>query len=236
MIARARTGLAQLPLALSRLPGLLRGPQALAFLPALSLASFWLGGELALIATALTVPLIIALSGMVEAQRKEGAPRAVQNGLSARNALIYALDGALGDDASDARTSICFAVEIDELKTLEERYGRKAGERIIEKTGERLADCLRDYDVITRVDPATFAIAISPMRNCDLEVAIQMASRVQAAVETPISVDATSVYIATSIGFCLSSRAPSARGEAMLDAALVAMVEARRNGPSAIRA
>jgi len=127
-------------------------------------------------------------------------------------------------------------VEIDEFKSIEERYGRKAGDEILAKTAERITDCLRDYDIIARVDPATFAVAMGPMRHCDLEVAIQLSGRLQKAIETPISVDATTVYIASSIGFCLSARAPSDHGEAMLDAALVAMVEARRNGPSAIRA
>ncbi|MEM8592362.1 MAG: GGDEF domain-containing phosphodiesterase [Pseudomonadota bacterium] len=74
------------------------------------------------------------------------------------------------------------------------------------------------------------------MRYCDVETAIQLAGRLQSAIESPVSVDSTTVYITSSIGFCVSSRAPSPNGEAMLDAALVAMVEARRNGPSAIRA
>ena len=222
---------------LSSLPHLLTGSQALAFLPAISLASYWFGGELALIVAALAVPLVIALLGIVDHRspiHPNGTPSL--NDLSQRDQLILSLEESLSPAALKSRTSVCFAVEIDEFKSIEERYGRKAGEEILKKTSERIVDSLRDYDVIARVDPATFAIAMAPMRHCDLEVAIQMAGRLQTAVEAPISVDATSVYISTSIGFCLSTRSPSERGEAKLDAALVAMVEARRNGPSAIRA
>ncbi|MEM9855032.1 MAG: bifunctional diguanylate cyclase/phosphodiesterase, partial [Pseudomonadota bacterium] len=237
MIARAQTGLESLRKSLASLPKLLTGPQALAFLPAISLASFWLGGEVALITAALAVPLVIALLGVFEPDPHGNLPgSAAVSDANLRNRLVASLNDALGSGTAKTRISVCFAVELDEFKSLEERYGRKAGDEIIAKTATRIADCLRDYDVIARIDPATFAVAMAPMRHCDLEVAIQMASRLQAAIEEPVSVDATTIYVSSSIGFCLSSRSPSDRGEAMLDAALVAMVEARRNGPSAIRA
>ena len=222
---------------LSSLPKFLTGPQALAFLPAVSLASFWLGGELALITAALAVPLVIGLLGVFDREHSEHLEgNQALTDINMRDRLIQGLDEALTSSVSKTRTSVCFAVELEEFRSIEERYGRKAGDELLARTAERIADSLRDYDVIARVDPATFAVAMAPMRHCDLEVAIQMASRLQAAIETPISVDGATVYVTSSIGFCLSSRSPSERGEAMLDAALVAMVEARRNGPSAIRA
>ncbi len=221
----------------SNMPKILTGAQALAFLPAISLASFWFGGELALIVTALAVPLSISLLGLYSKHTPtalDGA--AMLTDVNLRNQLIQALDQSLLAPTAISRTSVCFAIELDEFKSIEERYGRKAGDQVLAKTAERIADALRDYDVIARVDPATFAVAMAPMRHCDLEVAIQMSGRLQEAIEMPVSIDATSIYISSSIGFCLSTRAPAERGEAMLDAALVAMVEARRNGPSAIRA
>ncbi|MEM9840847.1 MAG: bifunctional diguanylate cyclase/phosphodiesterase [Pseudomonadota bacterium] len=237
MIARAKGGLYALRRSAASLHKLLTGPQALAFLPAVSLASYWIGGELALICTALAVPFVTALLGIVDINKRAPVDGTrVLGDVTMREQLIEALNGALNAGASKARTSVCLAVELDDFKTIEERYGRKAGDEILAKTAERIADSLRDYDVIARVDPATFAVAMCPMRQCDLEVAIQLAGRLQEAIEVPISVDASTVYISSSIGFCLSTRAPANTGESMLDAALVAMVEARRNGPSAIRA
>ncbi|MEM9350127.1 MAG: bifunctional diguanylate cyclase/phosphodiesterase [Pseudomonadota bacterium] len=237
MIARAKGGFRTIQSHFFSLPKLLTGPQALAFLPAISLASFWFGGETSLVISALAVPLVIGILGVFDPENR--APRSgadILNDVNMRDRLIQSLDASLGSGASKTRSSVCFTVEIDEFKSIEERYGRKAGDEILAKTAERIADSLREYDVIARVDPATFAVAMAPMRHCDLEVAIQLAGRLQKAVEEPVSVDATTVYIGSSIGFCLSGRAPSERGEGMLDAALVAMVEARRNGPSAIRA
>ncbi|MEL6701765.1 MAG: bifunctional diguanylate cyclase/phosphodiesterase, partial [Pseudomonadota bacterium] len=194
-----------------------------------------MGGESALIATALILPLIVMI---VETLRPDTtAPvdgQKLLNDVGLRDRLIQTLDKAL--EEGTRRGSICFTVEVDEFRSIEERYGRKSGEVVLAKTSERISDSLREFDVLARVDPATFAVAVTSMRACDLETAIQMASRLQEAVEQPVSVESTSIYVVCSIGFCLSSRAPSTRGEAMLDAALVAMVEARRNGPSAIRA
>ena len=211
------------------------GPAVLAFLPAVMLAAFWLGGEGALLAAALILPLLYAISALL---RSTGPlpidARDTVDDITLKDKLVDVLDAALDDDGN--RTSVCFAIEIDEFKAIEERFGRKAGEDILVQTAERIADSLRDYDVIARVDPATFAIASAPMRQCDLEVAIQMASRLQAAVEVPVQQDSTTIYIQSSVGFCLSTRAPAHKGSAVLDAALAAMVEARRNGPSAIRA
>lgn len=215
----------------------LLGPPVLAFLPAVTLAAYWLGGERALLVAALLLPLLYALSALLVQNGEEPLDgHATLSDVNSRDRLIQALDVAVDDQNDTARTSVCFAIEIDEFKTLEERYGRKAGEDIQAQTAERIADSLRGYDVIARVDPATFAVASAPMRQCDLETAIQVAARLQSAIEQPISIDNTTIYICSSIGFCLTSRAPANRGEAVLDAALVAMVEARRNGPSAMRA
>jgi len=215
----------------------LLGPPVLAFLPAATLAAYWLGGERALLLAALLLPLLYAISALLA--RDLGGQidgHETLSNVNLRDRLIQVLDDSVSDQNEPHRTSVCFAIEIDEFKSLEERYGRKAGEDILAATAERIADSLRDYDVIARVDPATFAVASAPMRHCDLETAIQMAARLQSAVEAPVTIDNTTIYVCSSIGFCLSTRAPANRGEAILDASLVAMVEARRNGPSAMRA
>ncbi|MGR3435126.1 MAG: putative bifunctional diguanylate cyclase/phosphodiesterase [Shimia sp.] len=217
------------------LQGVLCGPHVLAFLPASTLAAFWLGGERALVVLALVLPLLYAIAAGVPALAAAQEGDVVRN-LGLRDRLIDALDQATGHAHGADRTAICFVLEIDDLKLTEERFGRRAAEHILRRTAERMADALRDYDTIARIDPTTFAIATSPMRMCDLETAIQMASRLQRAVQEPISIDATRVHVSASVGFCLSSRAPEPTGQSVLDAATAAMVEARRAGPSAIRA
>lgn len=215
----------------------LSGPQVLAFLPGVTLAAFWLGGELALLGTAVALPALYAALGTFSGRQTHQMPahRAItDDGL--RDRLIATMDGYLEESPSGSRNSVCLVIEVDEFKSIEERFGHKIGQNILSHTAERLAESLREFDQLARITPTTFAISVAPMRRCDLEVAIQIAARLQEAVETPIGVDGLSVYVTANIGFCLSNRSPERSGEALMDAAHVAMIEARRNGPSAIRA
>ncbi|MEL6751936.1 MAG: diguanylate cyclase, partial [Pseudomonadota bacterium] len=117
---------------------------------------------MALIVSALAVPLIIGILGVFDGQRHyklDGS--VVLTDVNMRDKLIQSLDETLASGISKTRTSVCFAVELDEFRSIEERYGRKAGDEVLAKTAERIVDSLRDYDVIARVDPATFAVPMA---------------------------------------------------------------------------
>lgn len=210
------------------------GPQMLAFLPAITLGGFWLGGEALLLAIALMLPAVVAfLNEKTEAPDYQ--PRDGLTGLCLRESVENALDQTLRINANNGRTTAGLVIEIDDYGNLQDRLGHKACDDILRRTGERLRGVLRDLDVIARLDSATFAIALAPVRQADLESLIQISGRLQSAIGEPISLDATTIYISCSVGFCLSSRAPVATGESMLGAAELALSEAHLNGPGAIR-
>ncbi len=210
------------------------GPQALAFLPALTLASFWIGGEGALLGLALLLPAVVALAGKKELA--SGAhPPAETNGLGQRARLEKALDNILQIARPNGRTTACMVVELDDYGMLLARLGHKAANDILRRTVDRLRGVLRDDDLIVRLDGAEFAIALAPVRRADLESLIQISARLQSAVSEPVSLDTTTVYVSCSIGFCLSTCAPDITGEAMLEAAEQALSNAKEDGPSTIR-
>jgi len=215
----------------------LNGPHVLAFLPALTLGGYWLGGEGTLVALALGLPGLFALSGAF-ANRPQPATVARDGltGLCLREGVQNALDEALEARSRSGRITACITLELDDFDQLVERMGHKAGEDVLRRVAERMRAVLREFDVIGRLDGATFALALAPVRRADLEGLIQISGRLQAAVSEPISLDATTLYVSASIGFCLTSRAPEPSGESMLEAALHALHEAHRNGPGAIRA
>ena len=95
---------------------------------------------------------------------------------------------------------------------------------------------LRSDDIIGLMGDARFAICTDPVRQLDLELCIQMAARLQTAIEEPISIDGTGIYVSASIGFCQHARAPGNDGAEWIEAARIALQEAQRRGPSAIRA
>jgi EAL domain-containing protein (putative c-di-GMP-specific phosphodiesterase class I) len=100
---------------------------------------------------------------------------------------------------------------------------------------DQIIQVLRNEDYIGQLAIDRFAICISPVQHLDLELCIQMAGRLQAAIEEPISVDATVIYVSASIGFCQLTRAPGKTASEWMQAANIALREGQRAAPSAIR-
>lgn len=215
---------------------LVTGPQALAFMPAMALAAFWIGGEAWLIIVALALPLIIALAsrgadGSVAPSERDPSPPE-----ESMDALNRALETAMSGATRTGRSTGCIMLAVDDLRDLLDRHGLGATETIMLRLAARITSSLREGDRVVRLPGGEFGIAIAPMRHLDLESAIQMAGRLQLSVEEPLSLDATTVYLSCSVGFCLASRNPGSGSSDLLDAARAALSDAQQDGPSAIRA
>jgi diguanylate cyclase (GGDEF) domain len=222
---------------LHRLRDALTGPQTLAFLPALCLGAFWFGGESLLIACALLVPALATLLGMSDATRHHRPiTRDGLTGLPLRRTVTDILDQILDARDTTGRTTACLVIEIDDFHALSSGLGATASDDILISAAQRLRDALRDHDTLARLEGARFAIVFAPVRRADLESLIQLASRLQAALSEPFSINASKIFATASIGFCLPNRAPAASGQAFLDAAEIALSDAHRNGPGSIRA
>ena len=208
-------------------------PQGMAFLPACCLAAFWIGGELALVMFALIPPLIYAVFGTFVQARL--SPVSIDNatGLPLRQHAVEALQECYSEGL-DSMAAIVISVE--DVTDVEQRFGLPAVDIVMHKVAERLQTSLRQSDMVTRAEGSCFAIALAPMRRADLETVLQICARLQDAVREPISLDATTAHVTSSIGFCLPARAPSQTGAALMQAAETAMLEARQQGPGAIRA
>lgn len=219
----------------ARLAPALLAPPILAFLPALTLATFWLGGEAALLWVALGIPLIFAAFGGFSSHGRNTAPRDSVTGLMLREGFEVDMERIVRDCAETELRSALYYIEVDEFKELVNREGQEAGDRIIQSCGERIASTLRNGDTVARIGDSRFAVCLTPVLQLDLETCVQMAGRIQAAVEEPISLDGTTVYASCSIGFCLNNRAPSKEYAEWSAAASAALSEAQQNGPSGIR-
>jgi diguanylate cyclase (GGDEF)-like protein len=218
-----------------RLRRMLVGPQSLAFLPALALAAFWFGGEAWLIAATLGIPVLFGvLGGFDDASDPVRSVDGVTR-LPLRDTLEAAVERAMSGPASARRATACFKLSIDDFEVIAQRFGRSAADHILRKIAERLRTVLRDDDTACRTGSAAFGICLAPVTHIDIETSIQMASRLQSAIEEPIVLDGMVIYVTASIGFCLGNRTPDPSGEALLHAAATALSEAMRNAPSAIR-
>ncbi|MFN3642972.1 MAG: putative bifunctional diguanylate cyclase/phosphodiesterase [Gemmobacter sp.] len=214
--------------------GWLRQPELMVFLPAVTLAAYWLGGDRALLLTALGLPLLFAIAGAFRFDA--GRDPAPGEPVAMRRHVLAALDRGLRDEAETGRTTACIVLQFDDAALLLDRHGRAAQTAVIQRTADRLCAVLRPGDTVARLEGGGFAIALAPVRRLDLDAAIQIAARLQAAAAEPVAIDAARLFVTCSAGFCLPSRAPARTAGALLDAAQIAADEALRNGPGAIRA
>lgn len=216
---------------------ILAGPPALAFLPAVTLGAFWAGGEAALIAASLGLPVAFAIGGVFDtAATPRSQLRDAATGLLTADEFLTTVNAMHEQCRASGLKSACFTLELDDYEDLIERHGRTAADTVMRHCGERLQSALRANDTVARVGDARFAICLNVVRQLDLELCIQLAGRLQSAVEEPTPVDGISVYVSCSVGFCPFSRAPGATGEDWFGASIDALNDALSVGPSTIRA
>ena len=207
----------------------------LAFLPAVTLAAFWLGGEVALLVTALLIPVIwIAAGGSVSGF--DFASHVLSKGPVTPELFRKTADEVRQGATTSGKSSAVVTIEIDDFATLSDRFEPDAVDKVIAVVGDRIAGALRDTDVVSRIGDSRFAICLKPVVHLDLESCIQMAGRLQEAVEEPIAMDGSSVYVTACVGFCLLGRAPGTTGQEWTNAAIVALHEAQKRGHGAVRA
>ncbi|MBT8455836.1 MAG: GGDEF domain-containing protein [Rhodobacteraceae bacterium] len=221
----------------SRLRTILAGPQLLAFLPAITLAAYWTGGEEALVGIALGMPIIFALAGLYTKEVGiAGGFRDTVTGLMIRQSAIDATDLLLGEGPTRGQTTAALAIEIDEFPELEKQFGHSACDGILRIVAARISGALRQSDIVARLDGPRFCVVLSSGARADLETLIQVATRLQRIIEAPCSLDGTRAFITISVGFCTPARAPTRSGTALIEAAEHALADAARTGTATIRA
>ncbi len=209
-------------------------PQSLAFVPAVMLGGYWFGGEGVLMITAVTFPMVLMLGGLLESDRNFERLDSL-TGLFNRDHLIETLAGHLAQFEGQGQSTIAFVIQLDDFAEVSDSLGSAGTEEVLRRTADRIAGTIRPGDMAARLVEHRFAVILGPVRQANMEVGLRVAERLQAAVSEPISLNAGAIFVTASIGFCLTRRAPQRTAEAMLEAAEIAMDEARRAGRNSIR-
>lgn len=222
---------------LKRVRQLFVGPQLVAFLPAITLGSFWFGGEGVLLVVAVVLPAIFAVTGSFGFAKPRKAGRDPITGLGGHVGLMKFLDQAIRVGiGKDCDPPICVLLEIDNRLGIEAQFGDNGQETILRACTDRIGATLRETDRMFSLAPGRFAIIVPKTPRVDLEAMIQMCGRLQDSLGQPIALDSTRVLLTATVGFCLPSRVPSETGAGFLDAAESALEEAQNAGPGSIRA
>jgi EAL domain-containing protein (putative c-di-GMP-specific phosphodiesterase class I)/GGDEF domain-containing protein len=215
----------------------LRRPEVLVLLPAALLVAYLLGGEQALIVTALGLPLILGLILALSLHLSDPAPATAlpAGGLVTSPQIVTALDSTLSMARVTGHTTACLALRLDEVDRLTTQFGKPAAEMIAKECITRVMAVLRQTDCVAPTGDGGLVVALGPVRQLGMETLVQLASRLQGAVSPPITLGSTQVYVTCSVGFCLGGRADDPSGQALYDAAMAAAEAAWHGGPGAIR-
>lgn len=204
-----------------------RWPESAVLLPAVALAVFWAGGEGALLTLAAGLPLALVLFRRVWPQ-----PAA----LPVSDQVIDRLDANLRDTSQGARQTGCFVLQFDDPSWLCDRHGRTRQSEILAACVARIRGAMRPGDMLFALEDGNLVVALAPMQRLDLEVMVRIAGRLQLVVQQPMVLGEGSVQVTCCIGSCHARQLAEGGGRSLLEAAQVAVDEARRHGPGAIRA
>ena len=117
-------------------------------------------------------------------------------------------------------------VDLDEFKTVNDRFGHAVGDDVLREVASRLAACVREGDSAARVGGDEFAVLLS---ECVAEAdAVAVSSRIVRAFAEPITIRGHDVTVGASVGVALAREEDEA--DALLRRADRAMYEAKRRG------
>lgn len=217
--------------------GALARVEFLAIFPLLALGAVWIGEAEIIFATSVLLPALLALQALRPPARidPDTGPRDGKTGLPMREAFLTALDRSMNSPEAQGRATACLIAEIDDFPDLVARWGASAGDQILRRSAERIQTSLRRGDAVACIGEGRFAIALEPIANAKLDLVVSVVERLQRALSEPVAIAGSAAHPTLSVGFATPAQAEYGNAECVLDAALTALTEARRNGPAGVR-
>ena len=118
-------------------------------------------------------------------------------------------------------------LDLDRFKVINDSLGHVVGDELLVQIARRLEACLRPVDMVARFGGDEFAILLHDADDVDL--AIQVAERIEIALHQAFSPAGYQVYTSASIGITLSSNSYLRREDVLRDAD-TAMYRAKASG------
>lgn len=91
-------------------------------------------------------------------------------------------------------------LDLDGFKQVNDGYGHEMGDRILKQAGVRLAQQLRQSDIIARIGGDEFVVLLS---DINIEDAHELLTRILKALKEPIKIEGKMIHIGVSIGATL---------------------------------
>jgi len=147
-------------------------------------------------------------------------------GLPNRALFLEKVQEALDGDVRAGEGIAVLFIDLDEFKSINDRFGHAAGDELLTSIGNRLRGSLRSGDLPARLGGDEFGLLIYNVENED--VARVVAQRLFASLNSPFSIAGNSVPVKASVGVSLNLQGDTAQD--LLRNADAAMYLAKNRG------
>lgn len=147
-------------------------------------------------------------------------------GLCNRRRIEECVDEAVNDLDRGSYLALMF-LDLDRFKEINDQYGHAAGDKVLQVVSERLLQCFRENDIISRVGGDE--LAVLQMGITDPESLSAMARRMVKTVGEPILVSGKLMSVGASVGIIFSDD-PSTNSSDLWLQADSAMYDAKNGG------
>ncbi len=151
-------------------------------------------------------------------------------GLSNRRAIVGAIDDALARASRHGRGALVM-IDVDGLKSVNDRLGHEAGDDLLRAAANRIAECIRDVDTAARMGGDEFVVLLAEYDVA--HGAEAFARRLLGSFSEPCLVGGEMIPTSASLGIAYFS-SDSVTTDELLQRADEAMYQAKRAGGSRI--
>ncbi len=141
--------------------------------------------------------------------------------------LLDRLSQALARARWHERNVAVMFIDLDRFKTINDTLGHEAGDRLLQRLGERLGRCVREGDTIARFGGDEFVILLDDIAS-EHDISA-VAQKLLQAFEPPFVVDSQRLYVTASIGVSVFPTDGADPGT-LLKHADIAMYRAKERG------
>jgi len=155
----------------------------------------------------------------------EQAVRDPLTGLANRALLGERLRGALARDARTGDTTGVLFLDLDNFKSVNDRYGHAVGDAVLRTIADRLREAVRPSDTVARMGGDEFVILVEQATDAGLTVLVD---RLRSTVRVPLAVHGTTLEVGVSVGVA-RAEGGDADAQGLLSRADFAMYQAKRS-------
>lgn len=159
---------------------------------------------------------------------KRQATHDALTGLWNRPAIMDHLTAEMERSLREGKGQCAAIMDIDHFKNINDSYGHKAGDQVLEEMARRLASSLRPYDMIGRYGGEEFLIIIAG-HNC-AESRHHVERLRQCLADKPMETQSGPISVTASFGIAIQPPGKAVTPDALINAADQALYRAKANG------